>query len=136
MPFVLDNSVAMSWCFEDESTPYADHVLGLLGNDTARTPAIWPLEAANAVIMGERRQRLQEADVTRFIHLILSLPIVVENSDLTVSITSIMDTAREYSITTYDASYLELAMREGLPLATQDARLSSAAENAGVHLLA
>jgi hypothetical protein len=62
MPFVLDTSVAMAWGFEDDATPYADHVLTLLDGDVALVPAVWPLEVANVLGIGERRQRLRSAD--------------------------------------------------------------------------
>ncbi len=70
MPFVLDASVVVAWCFEDETTPYTEYVLGLLSGDTACVPAIWPLEVANALLVAERRARLELADTTRFLELL------------------------------------------------------------------
>ncbi len=135
MPFVVDSSVVMAWCFEDESSPYADQVLEMLDSDTAMTPAIWPLEIVNAVCTGERRQRLQPADSARFLDLLSSLPISIESVQLARIIGSVLDIARTYGLTSYDAAYLDLAMREGVALATQDARLRTAATSAGVPLL-
>ena len=65
MPFVLDNSIVMSWCFEDEASAYADQVLDALHADEAIVPGIWPLEVANVMVVAERRKRLSKAETTR-----------------------------------------------------------------------
>lgn len=135
MPFALDTSVALSWCFADEASPGTERVLDILADDTAIVPVIWPLEIANALCVAERHGRLHPADSARFVDLIGSLPIEVEFPTLGQVFGGVMDTARAYSLSSYDASYLELAMRHGLPLATQDTRLSRAATHAGVLLL-
>ncbi|CAN5698136.1 type II toxin-antitoxin system VapC family toxin [soil metagenome] len=134
MPFVLDSSVTLTWCFEDEATEYADRVLDLFNRDSALAPAIWPLEIANALRTAERRGRLHQADSTRFAVLLDALPISVESVPLNRALGVVLDIARTYEMTSYDASYLEIAMRMGLPLATQDRRLIDAAERAGVQL--
>jgi predicted nucleic acid-binding protein len=77
MPFVLDTSVAMAWCFEDEVTRYADRVLDRLAADAALVPPIWPLAVANVLCVAERRQRLRPADSARFTELLRALPITV-----------------------------------------------------------
>jgi predicted nucleic acid-binding protein len=136
MPFVLDASVALAWCFEDEAIPYADQILDSLDSDTGLVPAIWPLEIANAVLAAERRGRLQTADTVRFIELVRALPITVDDIDAERAMGSVLDMARAYNLTSYNAAYLELAMREGLPLATQDRRLAEAAAHCGVPLMA
>lgn len=135
MPFVLDNSMAMAWCFGDEATPFAYRILDQLASDHALAPAVWPLEVANAVLTGERRGRLQPADAARFLGLVRSLPIEVDASSLDRSLGPILELARTHNLSAYDASYLELAMREGVALATQDERLRAAARRAGVVLL-
>jgi predicted nucleic acid-binding protein len=135
MPFVLDTSVAMAWAFENETTPYADHVLELLDGDVALVPTVWPLEVANVLCVGERRQRLWAADSVRFAELVRALPITVDNTGLDRALGIVLDLARTHHLSSYDASYLELAMREAIPLATQDAQLTSAATRAGVQLL-
>jgi predicted nucleic acid-binding protein len=134
MPFVLDASVTLTWAFEDEVTPYTDRVLGRLDHDTALVPAIWPLEIANGALAGERRQRIQPADTSRFSALVQSLPIELDDMHLERAVGLVLDLARAHTLTTYDASYLELAMRAGLPLATQDERLRAAADQVGVPL--
>jgi predicted nucleic acid-binding protein len=135
MPFVLDASVAVSWAFEDEISPYTDYVLGTLDSDVARAPAIWPLEITNVVLGSERHGRLQPADTARFISLIRSLPIRTDDVALERAVGAVLNLARAQTLTTYDASYLELAQREALPLATQDDRLRAAAQRLGVSLL-
>lgn len=135
MAFVLDSSVTLTWCFEDEATDYADHVLKLLGSTTALSPAIWPLEVANAIRTAERRGRLEPADTARVAELLEALPIRVEAAPLDRALGSILALARAYELTSYDASYLDLAMREGLMLATQDDRLRNAAGHAGILLV-
>jgi len=135
MPFVLDNSVVMAWCFEDEDTKYADRVLELLDADTTITPAVWPLEIANAILMGERRGRLSAAGTARFTELVSELAITVERIPLSRALGVVMEVGRTHGLTSYDAAYLELAMRRGLPLATLDNRLANAARQANVTLI-
>ena len=135
MAIVMDASVTMAWCFEDEATPYTEAVLDLLRNTGAVVSAVWPLEVANVLLVGERRQRLTPARTARFVQLLQSLPITVDTEVLTRALGPVLALAREPGLTAYDATYLELAMREGLPLATQDAQLSAAATRLGVPLV-
>jgi predicted nucleic acid-binding protein len=135
MPFVLDTSVALAWCFADERTSYTGRALDMLATDQALTPAIWPLELANALLTAERRQRVRLPEIVRFIELVQSLPIVVDQLDLGHTMSAVLPLARAQQLTSYDAAYLELAMREGAALATQDARLSAAATRIGVALV-
>ncbi len=125
--FVIDNSVVMAWCFGDEESTYADDVLGSLESVEAIAPAIWPLETGNVLVVAERRHRLNEADSTRFLALLNDLPIHVIQEPPERMIKEILALARDKQISTYDASYLDLAMRTGLPLATQDEALKKAA---------
>lgn len=135
MPFVLDASVVMGWCFEDETTPYADRVLDMLDGDMALVPSVWPLEIANALCVGERRHRLQAADTARFTALVHALPIKIDCLLIEGALGTLLDIARAYRLSSYDASYLELVMREGLQLATLDQRLRATASEAGVKLV-
>jgi predicted nucleic acid-binding protein len=132
--FVLDCSVTMAWCFDDEATPYTDGVRDCLADHQALVPSIWPLEAANATIMGERRGRLDSARSSRFFVLIQALPIVVDDETSSRAFSDIVHLARAYQLSAYDASYLELAIRRGLPLACLDDKLKTAATAAGVIL--
>ena len=135
MPFVLDTSVAMVWGFEDEDTEYASRTLELLADDAAVVPAIWPLEVANAILMSERRGRLSAADTIRFLELLDGLPITVEDVALGYALGVVLEVGRTRGLTSYDAAYLELAMRRGLTLATLDGCLAAAAGEAGVPLV-
>lgn len=135
MPFVLDASVTMAWAFGDEALPYANRVLTLLSDDSAEVPGIWPLEVTNAILNGERRHRLQPADTMRFTALLRALPIRVVDTSVDHAMDRILELARANSLSAYDASYLALAMRAGLPLATQDERMRAAANEVGVLLV-
>jgi predicted nucleic acid-binding protein len=132
--FVLDFSVTMAWCFDDEATPYTDCVRDSLAEMRAVVPSIWPLEAANATIIGERRKRLDEARSRRFFVLLEALPIVVDEETANRAFVDIVHLARTYQLSAYDAAYLELAIRRGLPLACNDGKLKTAAVAAGVAL--
>ena len=132
--FVLDASVVMAWCFEDESNPYADAVLESLSSHSCLAPAVWPLEISNVLVVAERRGHINKAGSVRFVTLISQLPIIVEPESSRRVFAEIMALAREQGLSSYDASYLDLAMRRGLPLATLDARLQQAAQQTGVAL--
>jgi len=133
--FVVDNSVVMAWCFEDEASTYTEGVLDQLRGTQALVPVIWPLEAANVLLIAERRDRLTEAQAAHFAQLLQGLPILVEEADVARTLGPILAVGRAHRLSAYDAAYLELAARQGLPLATQDSRLRKAAGNAGVALL-
>ena len=131
---VLDASVVLSWCFEGEESNYPYTVLDRLETGQAQVPGIWALEVGNALIVAERRGRLTKADSTRFVALLGQLPIII-NQDLPERMFGeIIALAREHNLSTYDASYLDLAMRSGLPLATQEPRLLHAARQCGVEI--
>lgn len=132
--FVLDTSVTMAWCFEDEANAYADAVLDSLIHVKALAPAVWPLEISNVLAVAERRGRIDKAGSVRFISLLMQLSIMVEVETPQRVFGEILTLAREYHLSSYDASYLDLAMREGIPLATQDRRLQEAAKQTGVTL--
>ena len=130
--FVLDCSVAMAWCFESEADAYTDAILGALAKGTALVPSLWPLEIANVLLVAERRRRLSGADTIRFLDLVGGLPIVVDGPLALHDLSVILALGRQHRLSTYDAAYLHLAMREELPLATHDLALCAAARAAGV----
>ena len=132
MSLVLDCSVAMGWCFEDESGDYGDRVLDALEKGEALVPSVWSLEVANVLVIAERRGRLKVGESARFLELLQSLPIFVEEVSLPRATGSVLSLARELDLSAYDASDLELAMRSGVPLATHDLALIQAAGNVGV----
>jgi len=133
--FVLDNSIVMAWCFEDESNALADTVLEQMETKLAIVPAIWPLEVGNVLLVAERRGRLSEADSSRFVTMLADLPIQSEIETRQRAMSDILFLAREYKLSTYDASYLDLAMREGVPLASLDKGLRRAATQCQVSLV-
>ena len=133
--FVIDNSVVMTWCFKDEKNQYADSVLDSLELSTAFVPSIWPLEVGNVLLVAERKKRISKADSTRFITLLAELPIIIEPELPERMMRDILALAREHQISTYDASYLDLAMREGIPIATLDKGLKKAAKRRQVSIL-
>ena len=131
--FVLDASTVLAWAIDDERTPRAMEVLaGLRAKNKARAPAVWWFEVRNALVVNERRGRLTEADATDFLRGLNRLSVTVDRSPDEAALLTL---ARRHRLTVYDAAYLELAQREGLPLATLDGPLRAAAAGAGVPLL-
>lgn len=133
MRFVLDNSVLVAWVLDDESG-YADSVGESLATGEAVVPSLWPLEFSNVLLAAERRGRLNEAEVGRIRDHVLGLPIEVSADHPQRVLTEVLALARLHDLTVYDASYLDLAMRLGLPLASLDKRLVEAARRSGVPL--
>ncbi|MEK7280435.1 MAG: type II toxin-antitoxin system VapC family toxin [Nitrospirota bacterium] len=133
--FVLDTSVIMSWCFNDETDDYSDSVLAMLSTSEAVIPSICPFEVANVLLVAERRGRLTEADTSRFVSLLESLPIHIDLESPNRLIVNLLALGRKYGLSSYDAAYLELAMREGLSLATRDEALKLAAGKCGIDLV-
>jgi predicted nucleic acid-binding protein len=133
--FVIDNSVVMAWCFAETSSGYARDVLNLLTDHHALAPAVWPLEAANFLLVAERRRRIPHAHALRFLQLLGSLPITVDPEPAGAVFDQIFALARTTGLSSYDASYLWLAVRESVPLATLDDALRKAARQCGVKIL-
>lgn len=133
MAFVVDASVTMAWCFEDEASEASEAVLDRLRDDEALVPALWALEVANVLLVAERRGRVTEAQAVRFAGLLARLPIRTDAA--TPGVGELAAPGRLHGLSAYDASYLLLAERAALPLATVDADLAAAAGAAGVELL-
>ena len=133
--FVVDNSVVMSWCFKSEANKYGDAVLDILAESTALVPPIWPLEVVNVLLVAERRNRLKQVDSVRFITLLSQLPIVVELERPERKMKDLLALGRANDLSSYDAAYLDLAMRNDCPIATLDKKLIEAAENVDVTIL-
>ena len=130
---VLDATVAIAWCFEDERNQYTDFVLDRLGTGAeAAAPSIWPYEIANALVVGERRGRITPPEVKQFLERLSNYPVVLEPPWKISRIDALIDSARASRLATYDAAYLELALRMRLPLVTLDAQLRAAARKAGL----
>lgn len=132
--FVLDASMSLAWCFMDEKSPSAGLVLDSLAKHRAIVPALWAFEIANSLWMGERRKRSTEEDTIRWLDFLGRLAIVVDVRRTASLWGTLLGMAREHEISVYDATYLELALRLSLPLATLDRRLQHAAKKAGVKL--
>jgi predicted nucleic acid-binding protein len=131
---VVDGSVAVAWCFPDEKGEYPQSVLDSLATAGAVVPSLWSLEVANALLMGERRKRSTPEETAKSVQFLESLPITVDEATAPQAFRQTLHLARAHNLSAYDASYLELAMRRGLPLATLDEKLKSAAAVVGVPL--
>ena len=125
--FVLDASATVAWCFDDESTPAAWALLDRLRTAPAHVPALWALEIGNILLGAEKRRRITQARVVEFLGILAELDIHVDPDMPGRAFRDVLPLARAQQLTTYDASYLELAMRLGLPLATKDTALARAA---------
>jgi predicted nucleic acid-binding protein len=130
--FVLDCSVTMAWYFKDEADPYSREVRKALGGARAVVPGLWPLEVANILVLAERRKRSGEAETSKWLSLLRLLPIRVDDETTARAWSDILHIARSHELTAYDAAYLELALRLGLPLASLDDKLKAAAADAGI----
>jgi predicted nucleic acid-binding protein len=133
--FVLDASVAMRWFFGDGKPPqlaYAGKVLDALKTASARVPATWGLETANVMARAEARGLVTEARSGAFIEMLEGVDIEVDAATFAHALSDTLQLARRYNLSAYDASYLELALRLGIPLATLDEDLQKAAKKAGV----
>ena len=135
MAFVLDASMTMSWCFADENTPYSRRVLDLLLDSYGEVPALWSFEVANVLAVNEKRQRLTKTASVEFLQTLSGLDIRIDRSFPAVDGKVLLPLVWRYGLTAYDAAYLELAIRKGLPLATFDKELIAAAPLEGVKLI-
>ena len=134
--FVLDASVTLAVLLEDESSPYADAVIELLKREEAVASRIWPLEVANAILTAVRRGRILAADASLLVGAINGLRVAVDRAATDASLAlAAVNLGIAHGLTAYDASYLELAIRRDLPLATIDRRLRDAASAAGIPIL-
>ncbi len=132
MPFVLDASIAACWAYDDEDHPVAALALERICADAAMAPSLWWFEVRNTLIVNERRGRLTEADTAIFLRELSRFGVMI---DRTPQETAILTFARQHRLTVYDASYLELAQREAIPLATLDNDLRKAAAALGIALI-
>jgi predicted nucleic acid-binding protein len=125
----------MSWCFKSDANKYGDAVLDILAESTALVPPIWPLEVVNVLLVAERRNRLKQVDSVRFITLLSQLPIVVEHEGPERKMKDLLSLGRATNLSSYDAAYLDVAMRNDCPIATLDKKLIEAAKNVDVTTL-
>jgi predicted nucleic acid-binding protein len=132
MAFVLDASITACWAFQDEDHPDASLAFLQMSAEEAVVPCLWWFEVRNILVVNERRRRIAESDTARFL---LNLSRLRIRLDRVPDEGAVLRLARTHRLSVYDAAYLELAQREGLPLATLDAELRKAAANEGVALL-
>jgi predicted nucleic acid-binding protein len=132
MAFVLDASITACWAFDDEDHPDASLAFERMRAEDGVVPCLWWFEVRNILIVNERRRRITESDTASFLRNLSLLRIRVDRSP---DENAVLRVARAHRLSVYDAVYLELAQREGLPLATLDADLRRAAAGEGVALV-
>lgn len=130
MPFVLDNSVACGWFLENQASAYSEAIIERLRDDRAVVPVLWELEFANVLRSACLKQRMTAEAAQKVITQIVALPIDVDRQS--VPAREILGLALRFGLSSYDAAYLELALRLQLPIATSDRLLRTAALAAGV----
>ncbi|HEX4747898.1 MAG TPA: type II toxin-antitoxin system VapC family toxin [Bryobacteraceae bacterium] len=136
--FVLDASVAISWCFPGdptEDTAYSRHILSELATRDAIVPEIWAFEIANIIFVSfVKRKRISEKQIHEYLARLKALPIRVEPNNLWANV-ELESLARKRNLAAYDVAYLDLARRRNVPLATSDENLSEAASAEGIEVL-
>ncbi|MCD8141191.1 MAG: type II toxin-antitoxin system VapC family toxin [Planctomycetaceae bacterium] len=133
---VLDSSATLSLAFEDERDDQTVRIFEAVRAEGAIVPGLWPLEVANILYSGVKRNRLVEGQALRFLRLLSTLPISVvadESAPATMAFDIFVISSR-FGLTAYDAAYLQLALVSGLPLASKDRQLNAAAKSAGLAL--
>ena len=135
--FVLDASVALAWFVDRSIAPYAARVRQLLlAGDRGVVPPIWRLEIANGFVVAERRGILTSSDTAQVLQSFeIVLAQSIDDSQQTLPVRRVINTAREFRLTAYDAEYLDIARVQQLPIATLDRHLEEAAVRAGVPLV-
>lgn len=133
--FVVDGSVTMTWCFENEQTSVTQELLDTFVNGQMVVPALWMYEVVSALSVAERRKRITNAESIHFLALLDVLPIAVDRINDQRSLTRLLSLTIGSGLSAYDVAYLELAIRTGLPLATLDKQLKSAAQKMNIPVL-
>jgi predicted nucleic acid-binding protein len=134
--FVLDCSATLPWLFSSEATPATDRLLTSLADGAkAWVPTLWHLELANVLLGAQRRDRVDKAGIARFLSGLSVYDIIVDDETVEVAWTKTFSLGETFGLTIYDAAYLELALRRGLPLATLDEQLRAAMKKAGGRVL-
>lgn len=133
--FVLDCSATLAWCFEDEASRESDRLLHTLLDAEAVVPPIWALEVVNVITLARKAGRIDEPGTREFLGLLESLPIAVDEASLNTAFGDVRRLAESTGLSSYDAAYLELALRHNLPLATRDEKLRATARKRKVTLL-
>ena len=132
--FVLDCSVTLAWCFDDEKEDYADSVLTRLLTETAIVPVLWHLEVMNVLLVGQRKGRISANQMGVFLNLVQKLDIHTDSKHPDIEDADFLTLARRHQLSAYDTAYLSLTLRERLPVATLDKKLKEVAQGLGVYL--
>lgn len=133
--FVLDCSATLPWVFDSETTKETSALLDQLARGSrAWVPALWHLELANVLLVAKRKGRIDQAGIEQFLGALARLDIIVDSDTMPNAWARTLALAESYSLTVYDAAYLELALRRGLPIATLDDALIAAMKKAGGRL--
>lgn len=133
---MLDASLTLAWALPDEASQYTDDMLGRVTAGKAWVPPLWPYEIGNGLLMAQRRNRLSAAQSSAFVEELLKLPIEIEQRSVRGVLETLITLSVSYALTAYDMAYLDLALRKGLPLMTQDKALREAAAKSGVSIAA
>jgi len=132
---VVDCSVAVAWCVDDEASPETDALLERVRDEGGIVPGLWHLELGNVLLQAERRGRLSARDVAARLELLRALPIATDEETAARAWGEVLGLARAERLTAYDAAYLELALRKRAALATKDGALGNAGRRAGLVVL-
>ena len=132
---IIDCSITMAWCFADEATVDTARLQDRMIVEAALVPEHWRLEVVNVLVMAERRKRIAAADATVFLQLLSTLDIQCDRETSARAFDHLPPLCRGHSLSSYDAAYLELALRRRLPLASLDDELRLAAVSLGVQVL-
>lgn len=135
MDYVLDASLTLAWLFEDENHQRAESLQNLLLEASARVPQHWSLEVSNALLVAYRRKRLKVSEIPTAIKILKDFSIRVDPQTFEQAWEGTLKLASQYRLSAYDAAYLELALRDQVPLASLDKALRTAGKKAGVELL-
>jgi predicted nucleic acid-binding protein len=133
--FIIDCSIAMAWCFEDEATPKSAKILDRLEDESALVPPLWYLEVVNVLAMAEKRKRISTEKSDEFLSMLQKLDIEIDDAPADRAFTHLLPLCRSHRLTSYDSVYLDLALRNKLPLASLDDDLRRSAKSLGVQLL-
>ncbi len=132
--FVLDSSVTMAWCFEDQGNAYTEEVLDSLKHEKAMVPELWCQEITNVLLVAERKKKIQATASGDFIYFLSKLPIQIFDSKSPKIEEDLLNLGRNFQLSAYDTVYLKLAIDLGIPLATRDDALVKACHKRGVEI--
>jgi len=135
MTTVIDASIALSWCFDDEASDETDAVAQDVIANGGLVPSLFHLELANVLLQAERRGRISASEIAQRRDLLAQMSLETDPQTAGRAWNEILSLARTHKLTSYDAAYLELASRKGAALATKDKALATAARHLGLTVL-